>query len=137
MKKKIIICSALLAVATIVVIFFLILKNNFLFGIVPEFDGSRVRTTNPDRFYLEFEVMNGDDSEVMYLDQGDVLQVSWKLEKGKMDFVIKMGDDSIYKANNRVADDENQFKLEISNSGYYTIYINAKNAKGEIEVSRN
>ena len=133
-KRLAIILIASTAVAALV-IFFFVIKNNFNTGTDRVFDGSRVRDTEPDAFELSFNYMNKEDSEKFNLEAGEELKVSWNLEKGSMDLVIKnSAGEEIYKADGRKAEDKSEFSVAAAESGEYTVYVSAHKAKGNIKV---
>ena len=133
-KKLTVAVIASVAVAALVILFFVI-KNNFYPGADTVFDGSRVRNTEPDAFELSFNYMNRDDSEKFNLEAGEELKVSWDIEKGSVDLVIKDADgEEIYKANGRKGEDKSEFSVAAAKSGEYTVYVSAEKAKGRISV---
>ena len=95
-----------------------------------EFSGSRVQ--NPDSYLLDIRLMNGNDVHSMILNEGDVLHIRFETDKGELQMEIKAPDGtSIYSGNGKVATD---FNLNITQSGVYTIAVEARNAKGTIHV---
>ena len=95
-----------------------------------EFTGSRVK--NPDSYLLDIRLMNGNDVHSMILNEGDVLQIRFETDKGELQMEIKAPDGtSVYSGNGKVATD---FNLNITQSGVYTIAVEARNAKGTIHV---
>lgn len=94
------------------------------------FNGSRVK--NPDAYSLDIERMNGTDLHTLELNEGDVLQTHFKTEKGFLYMEIKAPDGTtIYRGNGKETTD---FTINISNSGVYTIIVEARHAKGEIHI---
>lgn len=95
-----------------------------------EFYGSR--TKNPDSYTLDISKMNGTDSHKLALSAGDVLQIDFAAEKGsiKLDILAPDGN-SVYSGNGK---DLITFELNISEDGVYTISVEAKNAKGKVNV---
>lgn len=97
-----------------------------------EFSGSRVK--NPDSYLLDIRLMNGNDVHSMNLNEGDVLQIRFETDKGKLQMEIKAPDGtSVYSGNRKVATD---FNLNIAQSGVYTIEVEARKAKGIIHIQR-
>ena len=90
-----------------------------------------------DRFiqcFLRFDRMNKTDSETIALQEGDVLHVSWQIEKGLVDIAIgQKNEEVVYQANDRLAGDKADFYVEIPKTGSYTITVSAREAKGEID----
>ncbi|MBR3016977.1 MAG: hypothetical protein IKH57_07865 [Clostridia bacterium] len=97
-----------------------------------KFDGDRI--SDPGHFALRFDRMNMTDSETIVLQEGDVLHVSWQIEKGFVDIMIgQKNEEVVYQANDRPAGDKADFYVEIPKTGAYTITVSAREAKGEID----
>ncbi|MDO4614656.1 MAG: hypothetical protein Q4B15_03410 [Lachnospiraceae bacterium] len=125
-RKKIILLTVLIVVILASGILTLTMRQD------SKFDGERI--SDPGHFALRFDRMNMTDSEIVVLQEGDVLHVSWQIEKGNVDIVIgQENENPVYKANDRVAGDEADFYVEISKSGYYTITVSVREAKGIID----
>lgn len=129
MRKKIILLTVLIVVVLAVGIFTLTLRQDI------KFDGERISA--PDHFALRFDRMNKTDSETIALQEGDVLHVSWQIEKGLVDIAIgQKNEEVVYQANDRLAGDKADFYVEIPKTGSYTITVSAREAKGEIDFLR-
>ncbi len=123
MSRRIIIGVAFI-VLSLAVVFFITYQNQSVFT------GSSVK--NSDRYNLEFSKMNGEDSTVINLREGDMLSVNFDVSKGRVDISIGIeGENPIYKG-----DDINNgnFTVEIEQSGEYQISVNAKHAAGLIDI---
>ena len=97
-----------------------------------EFTGSRVK--NPDAYLLDIRLMNGNDVHSMNLNEGDVLQIRFETDKGELQMEIKAPDGTaVYNGNGKVATD---FTMNITQSGVYTIEVEARKAKGIIHIQR-
>lgn len=96
-------------------------------GCSPEdFTGSRVK--NPDAYLLDIERMQGTDSHTLSLQAGDTLRVELQVEEGALSLDILSPDGvSIYSGNGKGASD---FTVNITESGAYTIAVEAQRAKG-------
>ncbi|WP_026670041.1 hypothetical protein [Butyrivibrio sp. AE3006] len=129
MKKK-----GFLIVSTAIVLMIIVL-NCYIMQNQVRFDGDRVCSKNPNRFYLNFNMMNTDDSETMVLNEGETLHVSWQIDGGKADVMIAMADEApIYRADNCGKGENADFDLTIPKTGEYTTSISAYRAKGWLEV---
>ena len=96
------------------------------------FTGTRV--ANSDSYRLDIEQMNGTDTHVLTLTAGDVLDVRFQTERGKLRMEIKAPDGAlVYTGNGEEATD---FTLNISDSGEYSVRVEAKDASGKIYVRR-
>ena len=96
------------------------------------FSGSCVK--NPDSYRLDIERMNGTDLHTLELQAGDVLQIRFETRKGSLYAEIKAPDGTaIYSGSGRAATD---FAVNIRESGVYTVVIEARHAKGTIEIQR-
>lgn len=97
-----------------------------------KFDGTRV--ANQDSYRLDIEQMNGTDTYTLQLDAGDVLDIRFETEHGKLHMEIRAFDGTlIYTGNGEEATD---FTVNISESGAYSIRVEARNAKGTIHIRR-
>ena len=102
----------------------------YLLLMQPSFNGSRVK--NPDAYLLDIQTMNGTDQHSLALQQGDHLQIRFETEKGTLTMAITGPDGTeLYSGNGREATD---FRLNIPESGVYTITVQAQRAKGIIQI---
>lgn len=103
----------------------------FLFGYNREcFNGSRVK--NSDAYLLDIEKMNGTDLHTLELREGDILQIRFETEKGSLYMEIKAPDGtSVYRGNGKESTD---FTVNITESGVYTVALEARHAKGTVRV---
>ena len=96
------------------------------------FTGGRVK--NPDAYLLDIEKMNGTDLHTLELREGDVLQIRFKTVQGELYMEIKAPDGtSVYRGNGKETTD---FTVNISESGVYTIVVEARHAKGTIHIQQ-
>lgn len=96
------------------------------------FDGTR--EANQDSYRLDIEQMNGTDTHTLNLSEGDVLDIRFETENGKLHMEIKAPDGTtIYTGNGEEATD---FTVNISDSGKYFIRVEAKDARGKIYIHR-
>ncbi len=97
-----------------------------------EFTGNRIK--NSDCYRLEILYMNGSDRHTLQFEAGDTLQVHFQTEEGTLTLEIQSPSGTpIYTGNGRgVAD----FTLNISESGTYTVLVQARQAKGQISLQR-
>ena len=96
------------------------------------FTGSRVK--NPDAYLLDIEKMNGTDLHTLELSRGDVLQIQFETEKGELYMEIKAPDGTaVYRGNGKETTD---FTVNIRESGVYTVVVEARHAKGTIDIQR-
>lgn len=75
----------------------------------------------------------------LLLEKGDVLQVDWKLERGRIGIVIeKPSQRPIYAAKDVSAKDtpEASFAVVVPEAGEYTITVSGKNATAGVSVKR-
>ena len=97
------------------------------------FTGLRVK--NPDAYSLDIERMNGTDLHTLELQAGDVLQIQFQTVKGFLCAEIKAPDGTaIYRGNGRETTD---FTVNISESGVYTVVVEARHAKGTIHIQKS
>ena len=96
------------------------------------FTGSRVK--NPDAYLLDIEKMNGTDLHTLELSRGDVLQIQFETEKGNLYMEIKAPDGTaVYRGNGK---ETTEFAVNIRESGVYTVVVEARHAKGTIDIQR-
>ena len=96
----------------------------------PDFTGNRV--ANPDSYMLSIEHMNGTDTHTMELSAGSVLQVNFETVSGSVNMEIKAQDGTLlYAGNGSSATD---FTLNIFESGTYTVTVEARHAKGMVNI---
>ena len=94
------------------------------------FSGSRVK--NPDSYLLDIDSMNGTDLHTLELQEGDVLKIHFETVRGSMYMEIKAPDGvAVYRGNGKELTD---FTVNISESGVYTVVVEAKRAKGIIQI---
>ena len=100
------------------------------------FDGDRVASADPPRFYLRFDAMNTEDAQILSLTEGDVLHAAWQIEKGSVDVLISLpGEAPVYRANGRGKGDAADFDLVIPRTGDYTISVSAHKARGWLDFT--
>lgn len=89
---------------------------------------------NSDLYLLDVEQMNGADSHSIELQADAMLAVRFETVKGSMHMEISAPDGSCLYAGNGKGVTE--FTLNISESGTYSIFVEAHRAKGIIQVQR-
>ena len=121
------------AALLVILLLFLAGVATFLFCYNQEgFTGSRVK--NPDAYLLDIEKMNGTDLHTLELSRGDVLQIQFETEKGELYMEIKAPDGTaVYRGNGKETTD---FTVNIRESGVYTVVVEARHAKGTIDIQR-
>ncbi len=96
------------------------------------FDGSREAGLN---FYrLNIERMTGTDTHTMQLKAGDMLEVCFKTEYGKLRMDIKASDGTLIYTGS--GENTTDFTVNISRSGEYSVCVQAHNAKGNISIQK-
>ncbi|MGM9631471.1 MAG: PPC domain-containing protein [Eubacteriales bacterium] len=121
-KKWILIGLSLIALAGLVVFLFCCNQENFT--------GNRVK--NPDSYFMDIENMNGTDFHTLELNEGDTLRIHFETERGLLYMEIKAPDGTdIYCGNGKELTD---FTVNIPQSGIYTILVEARHAKGSINI---
>lgn len=101
-----------------------------LAGCTPSFEGNSVK--NADSYALDIEAMNGTDSHILELEQGDTHQIQFETAKGSLSMEITSPDGTaIYQGDGTEA---TQFTLEVPADGAYTISVEGEKAQGSIRV---
>ena len=96
------------------------------------FDGSRVSGTSG--FWMEYSILNREESADLNLTEGDCLRISLSHTEGTVDVTVGMEEQKpIYRGNGQQNAD---FVLEILESGKYHISVSGHQAKGNISFTR-
>ena len=94
------------------------------------FTGSCVK--NPDANMLDIQRMNGTDLHTLELQEGDALHIRFQTEQGALYLEIKAPDGaSVYRGNGQ---DVTDFTVNVPEDGVYTILVEARRAKGSIQI---
>ena len=92
------------------------------------------RTAEADSYQLDIDRMTGTDRFTMELRAGDTLAVQFETVKGSIYMEIKESDESsLYAGNGKGV---TEFTVSISQSGTYSIYVEARHAKGTVYIQR-
>lgn len=114
----------------LIVMFILGMATAFFRSNQEGFTGSRIK--NPDSYMLDIEWMNGTDLHTLELQNGDILQIQFETLKGSLYMEIKAPNGTIiYRGNGKETMD---FTVNISESGVYAVVVEARHAKGLIQV---
>ena len=119
------------AVLLVLPLLFLAGVASFLFFYNQEgFTGNRIK--NPDAYLLDIERMNGTDLHTLQLQARDVLEIQFEATKGSLFMEIKAPDGTaIYQGNGT---ETTYFTVNIPKSGVYTVLVEARHAKGTIDI---
>ena len=94
------------------------------------FTGSRMK--NPDAYLLDIQRMNGTDLHTLELREGDTLHIRFQTEQGALYLEIKAPDGaSVYRGNGQ---DVTNFTVNVPEDGVYTILVEARRARGRIQI---
>lgn len=127
MKGKRLVVCLLALIAAALAVFFLV-RGARSSG---TFRGSCVK--NSDSYTLDIENMNGTDGHTLELRQGNALQIQFAVEKGSIKLTITAPDGAVlYTGNGMEATD---FTVNIPADGIYAISVEARQAKGAIQIS--
>ena len=92
------------------------------------------RTEGSDSYGLQAESMTGTDSYQMELQEGEVLAVHFETVRGSMCMKIQAPDGSpLYQGNGKGV---TEFTVNISESGTYSIFVEAHRAKGTVSIQQ-
>ena len=92
------------------------------------------RTVEAGSYRLDIDCMTGIDRFTMELSAGDMLAVQFETVKGSIYMEIKEPDESSLYAGNGKGMTE--FSVNISESGTYSIYVEAHHAKGTVYIQQ-
>lgn len=101
-----------------------------LFYHQPEFIGSRAAT--PDSYRLDIQRMTGTDTHTLALDAGNTLEIHFETIKGSLHMELQAPDGTVLYAGTGIA--ATDFTVNISESGIYTVAVEARHAKGTIHI---
>ena len=120
-------------IATVLLLFFVLGSTVFLTACgVERFVGSR--TAEAGSYRLDIDRMTGTDRFTMELSAGDTLAVQFETVKGSIYMEIKEPDESsLYAGNGKGV---REFTVSISQSGAYSIYVEARHAKGTVYIQQ-
>ena len=125
-KKTVLFCLPALLAAALAVFF--LARSARSSG---AFRGSCVKDS--DSYVLDIETMNGTDGHTLELQKGDTLQIHFAVKKGSIRLSITAPDGAeLYTGNGSEATD---FALNIPADGVYAISVEARQAKGTIQIS--
>lgn len=92
------------------------------------------RTADADTYRLDIDYMTGTDSATMELKANDTLAVFFEAIRGSIYMQIKAPDKTIlYSGNGK---DVTEFTANVSESGTYSIYVEAHYAKGRVHIQQ-
>lgn len=92
------------------------------------FNGSR--TGNDSQFIMEYTILNSTDSQLLELEEGDVIDAEVVSDAGKVSITIqKDGEDPVYESEDAVTD---TFAIVIEESGVYEITVTGEKAEGSV-----
>ena len=90
------------------------------------------RTADADAYWLDIDYMTGTDSATMELKANDTLAVFFEAVRGSIYMQIKAPNKTIlYSGNGK---DVTEFTANVSESGTYSIYVEARHAKGRVHI---
>lgn len=92
------------------------------------------RTVEAGFYQLDIDCMTGTDQFTMELSAGDMLAVQFETVKGSIYMEIKEPDESFLYAGNGKGITE--FSVNISESGVYSIIVEAHHAKGRVHIQQ-
>lgn len=116
----------------IIVIFFIIMSVSVLLITYNQnrFSGQCIK--NQNCYLLDIMQMNGKDKHTLNLTTTNILQIEFKVEKGKLQLeIISPEGDIIYSGNGT---EISNFELNIPQDGSYSIIVKGQNAKGIIQI---
>ena len=126
MKKHYKIYLIIFVILIIIGLSFFITKYN-----QKTFVGERIK--NPDSYLLDIKKMNGSDNHSMDLKKGTSLKISFETYKGSLNLkIVNQKNEIVYEGNGKVA---TNFTIDLPNDDSYTFFVEAKWAKGYINIS--
>lgn len=95
---------------------------------VSEFSGSS--TGNSRQFLLDFDVLNSTQSNHIELQNGDRINTTIAIKKGKVDILVKNQNGTVIYQGNDV--ESSTFTIEITEPGDYMFSVTGRKAKGSV-----
>lgn len=96
------------------------------------FSGSR--TGNDSEFVMEYSIFNTSDAQDLRAEAGDTIHAELTVEGGSLTVQIqKDGEEPVYEGEGIVASEE--FDVEITEAGTYTVRVTGERAKGSVRFS--
>lgn len=96
------------------------------------FDGNR--TGNTDALILDYNILNRTESQMLELEEGDIVDFDITSVSGKIDIVLQNeGDDPSYKGTSAPT---SSFAVEIVTTGEYEISVTGENARGSVSIMK-
>jgi hypothetical protein len=94
----------------------------------PTFSGSK--TSNDNRFLVDFDAMNTTVKSDMPLSEGETIETTIDIKKGDVDIIVENENGTIAYQGNDV--ESCNFMIEIEEAGTYTFYITGFKAEGSV-----
>lgn len=94
---------------------------------------------NDGYYHLVMQDWSGEGEHNLKLQEGDVLQIGWKIEEGDISISILLdAERSIYKADHVSTGDTPMasFEVTVPEDGAYVLYASGQSAVGEITVKK-
>lgn len=94
-----------------------------------DFDGSRMG--NENEFIMEYRVLNTTDTQELTAKAGDTIWAEITAKRGSLSIKIqKDGAEPVYERDGISV--SNEFEVEVSEDGVYTVEVTGKRAKGSV-----
>lgn len=85
---------------------------------------------------MKYSILNGTDSQMLVLEEGDVIDAEIVNDSGKLSIKIQKDEEEpIYESKD--ISDSNEFEVEIEENGIYTITVTGEKAKGSVSFLKN
>ena len=96
------------------------------------FDGTR--TGNDSQLIIEYKVLNRTDSQLLDLQEGDILDFVVASSSGKVDILVqKDGNNPIYEGTDVPT---SSFAVEVEEAGSYTVSVTGDHARGGVSITK-
>lgn len=126
MKKRIILIAVFLAAAVLAAVCTVVIYNT-----QSSFTGEK--TVTEDSYSLRFDKMNGEDSCIFVLEEGDSIAFKFDITSGRADITVGIdGEKPVYTGNNI---SRAGFAVTVPADGEYRITVKAKHASGSISLN--
>ena len=102
--------------------------------IQPSFNGSR--TGNQDQLIKEYSIMNTEDSQLLTLQENDIVDVQIVSDAGKLSIIFQKNDETPIYEDNEISSSQS-FQILIKEDGDYKVTVKGYRAKVSVSFIKS